>query len=195
MGLLLARVERLLATVALAVLAARTLDALLLGINDQAHIWEGVHHRLEGAQFLPLLCRALADEDRVRFQRRQHVQGAALGVALVQGEQEGQHFVSRVGPEPDQRHQETGAPVLGKLGPGARRAAAGLSFAGQRVLPVLGVVGGELLVQRLEVRQAQATQARQSRRAGGDTLESDHGSSLHHNCPFWLTRNNSNQND
>jgi len=48
-GLLLARVERFLAAVALVVLAAGPLDALLLGVDDEAHVREGVHDRLHRA--------------------------------------------------------------------------------------------------------------------------------------------------
>ena len=55
---------------------------------------------------------------------------AALGVALVEAEEEAQHLVGRVDAQPDQGHQEPGAPVVGELGAAARRALAGLPRCG-----------------------------------------------------------------
>lgn len=86
----------------------------------------------------------------MRFEGRQYVYDPALGVGLVQGEQKGEDLVGRVGPQPNQGHEETGAPVVGGLGPGPRRAAVGLSLAGRRLLAVGGIGGGEASVECLE---------------------------------------------
>lgn len=53
--------------------------------------------------------------------------------------------------------------------------------AGQGRLPVLGVGGGEVPVERLEVRRGQATQTDEGRRVGHKGGKGDHSLSLHQN--------------
>ena len=88
----------------------------------------------------------------------------------MQREEETQHLVGGVDPQPDQGHQQPGASVVREWGAASRHAAAGSAGAGQRVLAVVGVGGGELLVERLEVGQGEAAQAGEGGGADGQEL-------------------------
>ena len=85
-----------------------------------------------------------------------------------------------------------GAPVVREWGAASCRAAAGSAGAGQRVLAVLGVGGGEVAVQRLEVCEGEAAQAGEGRGAGGQALASDPKAQFTARTPFLLLRDNSN---
>lgn len=108
--LLLARIVRLLGVITL----LRPLHALLLAVDHQAHLREGGHDVVHGAEFAAVCAGAVEGEVVEGVQDLQDSADIELGIALGQTEEEAEEFVGRVDPQPDHRHEQAMAIIVGK---------------------------------------------------------------------------------
>ena len=157
-GLLAAAAVLVLATVL--VLAAGPLDALLLGVDDQADVGEGGHDGRQGAHLGPVIGRTVVGEARHAVERGGHALEVVLGIGLVQAEEEAGHFPGRVDAQPQQGQEQASLErvAVGLAGP--RRAPAGRAVAlseglGQALCMGGGQFGVEFGVEFGEGRDAQ----------------------------------------
>lgn len=174
MALLLPRVIRLLPVVFLTAFGAP--DALLFGVDHQAHVREGVHHGGQRAQLLALGRGSLEGEVRHGFQRGHQVLDRGMGIGLVQAKEKAQDLKGGIDPRPDEGHEQPGLQVVAgsAAAPGSAQAGQLVPLGGGAGLAALPMGALEVDKEGIKLRWGVAGEAAKRRRPATKAGIGDH---------------------